>query len=66
MSMISLSNADVHQVLSASHHAIANRELTPLVLAVSALSAKEGVRPEVALIRLIQQGANNEQGERNA
>ncbi|ANS88126.1 hypothetical protein RJD38_21610 (plasmid) [Vibrio scophthalmi] len=60
MSVISLSNADVHQVLSASHHAIANKELAPLVLAVSTLSAKEGLRPEVALIRLMQQGASNE------
>jgi hypothetical protein len=66
MSVISLTNADIHQILSASHHAIANRALVPLVLAVSELSTKEGLSPEDALIRLMQQGSNNEQGLHDA
>ena len=66
MPVISLTNADVHQVLSASHRAIANNALAPLVLAVSELAVKEGLRPEVALIRLMQKGRHGEQGAHNA
>ncbi|WP_045407362.1 hypothetical protein [Vibrio jasicida] len=60
MSVLSLNNADVHQVIAASHHAVANKALAPLVLAVAELSLNEGIRPEAALMRVMKQGAQKE------
>ena len=69
MSLISLGNADVHQVIAASHHAVADKSLAPLVLAVSELCMKDNLRPEVALIHIMEQGLiidPVEQGEAHA